>query len=297
MTKQHSLAIIGPGKVGTAIAVAASKAGFTDITIAGRDIDKVHAAAQKVPGSKGRRIAEAAHHADIVLLTVSDSEIELVCKQMTEELAFKKGTVLAHLSGALDSSVLKQAKVESGVYIASAHPMQTFPSLDTETPGEAAVPGAYWFLEGDAEAVVVLTELIEKLGGTVNAITSEGKAIYHAASVVACNYLSTLMDTAIGMMKQSNVDEVVAWKALKPLVFGTLNNIDKMGPEAALTGPIERGDVETITKHRHALDAMSAHERGLYSALGLRTVQLAMRKGAIDANVAEKLNVELKQIF
>lgn len=297
MTKQPSLAIIGPGKVGTAIALAASKAGYTDITIGGRDIDKVDSASKKVPGAKGRRIAEAAHHADIVLLTVSDAEIELVCKQMTEELAFKKGTVLAHLSGALDSSILNQAKVESGVYTASAHPMQTFPALDTGDLEMPAVPGTYWFLEGDPEAVAALTELIEKLGGTVNAITREGKAIYHAASVVACNYLSTLMDTAIGMMKQSNVSEDIAWKALKPLVFGTLNNIDKMGPEAALTGPIERGDVDTIAKHKVALDNMSSHERCLYSALGLRTVQLAMRKGAINEEVASKLNDQLKQIF
>jgi predicted short-subunit dehydrogenase-like oxidoreductase (DUF2520 family) len=294
MNQIHSLAVLGPGKVGTAVAVAAHRAGVAEIYLGGRDQDKVEAAAKLVPGAKAWRIAEAARHADIVLICVSDNEIELVTKQLAQEEAFRKGAVVAHLSGALDSSVLKPAGDLCGAYVASAHPLKTFPSVSAAIDEE---PGTHWFLEGDAQAVVKLSQLISRLGDFPHAITSEGKAIYHAASVVACNYLSTLMDTALEMMEQASVDKTVAWSALRPLVYGTLNNIDKMGPEAALTGPIVRGDEVTVEKHMHALANSSEGERRLYSALGLKTVELAKRKGSIDEYAANKIIEKLKQMF
>ncbi len=294
MNQIHSLAVLGPGKVGTAVAVAAHRAGVTEIYLGGRDQDKVEAAAKLVPGAKAWRIAEAARHADIVLICVTDNEIELVAKQLAQEEAFRKGAVVAHLSGALDSSVLQPARDLCGAYVASAHPLKTFPSVSAAIDEE---PGTYWFLEGDAQAVERLSQLISRLGDFPHAITSEGKAIYHAASVVACNYLSTLMDTALEMMEQASVDKTVAWSALRPLVYGTLNNIDKMGPEAALTGPIVRGDEVTVEKHMNALANSSDHERRLYAALGLKTVELARRKGSIDESAANKIIEKLKQMF
>lgn len=294
MDEKLSLAVLGPGKVGTAVAVAAHRAGVGDIYLGGRDQDKVEAAAKLVPGAKAWRIAEAARHADIVLICVSDNEIELVTKQLAEEEAFRKEAVVAHLSGALESSVLKPARDLCGAYIASAHPLKTFPSVTAAIDEE---PGTHWFLEGDVQAVERLSQLISRLGDFPHAITSEGKAIYHAASVVACNYLSTLMDTALEMMEQASVDKTVAWSALRPLVYGTLNNIDKMGPEAALTGPIVRGDEVTVEKHMLALADSPEGERRLYAALGLKTVDLARRKGTIDESAANKIIEKLKQMF
>lgn len=290
----QSLAVIGPGKVGTAVAVSAHRAGISHIYLGGRDQDKVEAAAKLVPGAKAWRVAEAARHADIVLICVSDNEIELVAKQMAEEEAFRKGAVVAHLSGALESNVLKPARDLCSAHIASAHPLKTFPSVDAAVAEE---PGTHWFLEGDDLAVERLSQLIALFGDHPHAITSEGKAIYHAASVVACNYLSTLMDTAIELMAQASVDKGVAWSALKPLVYGTLSNIDKLGPEAALTGPIVRGDQVTVEKHMHALASSSDEQRRLYAALGLKTVELAKRKGSIDDGAANEIIEKLKQMF
>ncbi len=294
MEELHSLAVIGPGKVGTAVAFAAHRAGVHDIYLGGRSQEKVEAAAKLVPGARGWRMAESAHHGDIVLICVSDNEIALVAKQLAEEDAFRKGTVVAHLSGALDSNVLQPAKDLCGALIASAHPLKTFPSVQAAVAEE---PGTHWFLEGDTEAIEKLSAFISRLGDFPHAITGEGKAIYHAASVVACNYLSTLMDTALEMMGQANVDKDTAWTALKPLVFGTLANIDKMGPQAALTGPIARGDEGTVEKHMQALANSSPEQRELYAALGLKTVELAEKKGSIDGESADKLREKLKQMF
>jgi predicted short-subunit dehydrogenase-like oxidoreductase (DUF2520 family) len=289
-----SLAVIGPGKVGTAIAVAARRAGVRDIYFGGRHLDRVEESARMVEGAKAWRMAEAAHHADLVLISVSDNSIELVAKQLAQEDAFRKGAVVAHLSGALNSSVLKPAKDLCGAFVASAHPLNTYASVAAAVD---AKPGTHWFLEGDLEAIEKLSQLISSFGDLPNAITSEGKAIYHAASVVACNYLSTLMDTALELMGQANVENEVAWNALKPLVFETMNNIDKTGPQAALTGPISRGDLLTVEKHIQAMQNSSEGQRRLYGALGLKTVDLALRKGSIDENAANKIREKLKQMF
>lgn len=294
MDEIRSLAVIGPGRVGTAIAVAARRAGIREIYLGGRHLDKVEESARLVEGAKAWRMAEAAHHADIVLISVSDSSVELVAKQLAEEDAFRKGTVVAHLSGALDSSVLKPAKTLCGAFIASAHPLNTYPSVAAAVDEK---PGTHWFLEGDAEAIEKLSRLISLIGDLPHAITGEGKAIYHAASVVACNYLSTLMDTALEMMVQANVEKDVAWKALRPLVFATMSNIDNIGPQAALTGPIARGDEVTVEKHLQAMHNSSEEQRRLYAALGLKTVDLALRKGSIDENAANKITQKLKQMF
>lgn len=294
MNEIHSLAIIGPGKVGTAVASAAKRAGVRDIYFGGRHLDKVEESAKLVEGAKAWRMAEAAHHADIVLLSVSDNSIELVAKQLAEEDAFRKGTIVAHLSGAMDSIILKPAKDLCGAFIASAHPLNTYPSISGAVDEKI---GTHWFLEGDNEAIEKLSQLISSFGDCPHAITREGKAIYHAGSVVACNYLATLMDTAIEMMGQANVDKELAWEALKPLVFSTMTNIDKIGPQAALTGPIARGDAQTVEKHLQALQNCSEEQRKLYAAMGLKTVGLALRKGSLDENAANKINEKLKQMF
>lgn len=294
MVEIHSLAIIGPGKVGTVVAVAARRAGVRDIYLGGRHQDRTEAAAKYVEGARAWRMAEAAHHAELVLICVSDNQIALVAKQLAEEEAFRKGAVVAHLSGALDSEVLQPAVELCGAKTASAHPLKTFPSVAAAIAEE---PGTHWFLEGNSEAVETISALVKDMGDHPHAITREGKAIYHAASVVACNYLTTLMDTALEMMEQANVDRDIAWAALKPLVYGTMENIDKLGPEAALTGPIARADEVTILKHVNALQNSPATQRVLYVALALKTVQLARRKGSIDEEAATKISEKLGQMF
>lgn len=290
----NSLAVIGPGKVGTAIAVSARRHGIGDVFIGGRHQDRVEEAVKLASGAKACRVAEAARHADIVLICVSDNAIALVAKQLAEEDGFRKGAVVAHVSGALESSILQPAKELCGAFIASAHPLNTYPSIADAADEK---PGTHWFLEGDSEAVSKLTALISRMHDQAHAITGEGKAIYHAASVFACNYLSTLMDTALEMMEQAGIDKEMGWSALRPLVFATMTNINKMGPEAALTGPISRGDLVTVERHMQAMKDSLPEMRKLYAALGLKTVHLARRKGSIDDDAANKIAEKLQQMF
>ncbi|MFW6062460.1 MAG: DUF2520 domain-containing protein, partial [Planctomycetota bacterium] len=114
-------------------------------------------------------------------------------------------------------------------------------------------------------------------------------ALYHAAAVVACNYLSGLMDAALALAGQAGIDRRTAWPALEPLVRATMENIAAEGPAAALTGPIARGDAATVQRHLDALAGGDDDLLELYRAAGRWTVQLARRKGALAPEEAEKL--------
>lgn len=276
---EKQIAVIGPGKVGVSIAMMAKSAGLAVVAIGGRNPERVSLASSLLGRDVHQgSIFEAAGKAEVVLIAVSDDSIESVCGELASTKSFKKGTVVAHFSGALTSAVLKSAK-EAGCFVASAHPLRSF-----ALPGvNAARAGEYWFVEGDEEATVVMDSIIGSIGGCVAHITKEAKPLYHAASVVACNYLVVLLDVAYQLMKETGVDPEVARDALMPLVSGTIENISKIGPEKALTGPISRGDKDTVSLHlKHISQLKDGTFADVYRTMGSATVDLALRKGSIE---------------
>jgi predicted short-subunit dehydrogenase-like oxidoreductase (DUF2520 family) len=162
------------------------------------------------------------------------------------------------------------------------HPLQTFPSA------EAAIeklPGTFFFCEGDAGGLVVIETLIRDIGGSPVRMESGGerKVLYHAGAVMVCNHLSALVDASLELMSRCGVARATALKAILPLIRATVENVAKMGPEDALTGPIARGDIGTLRKHLECI----AHQEGVadlgefYRAAAKWTVALAERKGTI----------------
>lgn len=287
------LSIVGPSKVGTAIGVLARRAGYQVAGIGGRDLGKTQAAAEQIGGGvKAGTAFDAAGAGQCVLLAVSDDAIQEVCDELAEAGAFAAGAVVGHCSGALGSDILHAARERCGCHVASIHPLQTFPTVQSAIDGLA---GVYWFCEGDEPAVKVLNDLIAAIGGTPVGIALEQKPLYHAAAVFACNYLIALMDMALATAGGAGVESQTAWKALEPLVKNTVANIGELGPAAALTGPIARGDTETVARHLDALREYDPELAGLYSAFGRWTIELARRKGSIDEAAAEALRNVLGQ--
>ncbi len=283
MLDSCDIAIIGPGKVGTAIGVLAARAGLR-VVVGGRNSAKARDAASRIgPGAKARGVDDAAGSAKLVLLTVCDDAIEPLCAQLAQAKAFARGSVVAHCSGALGSDVLISARDQCGCHIGSMHPLQTFPTVEAAV---AALPKAYCFCEGDAAAVDTLRELAQRIGSEAVVMDSGGKALYHAAAVMACNYLTTLLDCGLELMAAAGIDRQLAATALLPLVQATLDNNATLGPAAALTGPIARGDAATVARHVAALSGQTA---ALYRAAGLKTIELALKKGSIDAAKADAL--------
>jgi len=290
------IAIIGPGKVGTALGNLIYNSRQYQVTIAGRDKNKTQDAANFIgPNTQVMSIPEAVKYAHIVLLTVPDDEIQSLCEKLSEAKLFPKGAVIAHCSGALPSSILASAKKKCECLIASMHPLQTFPDIDSAIKN---LPGTYCFYEGQTEALGIIEHLIKVLQLNPIVIDEQAKTLYHAAAVMACNYLSTLMDAALELGQQANIEPKVLWHALSPLVFSTLNNVNKTSPAEALTGPIARGDKQTISQHLNKISAITAKDSDLleiYMVMGKQTVDLALKKGSITPATANEIKALLRK--
>ena len=149
--------------------------------------------------------------------------------------------------------------------------------------------GTCFTFDGDPEAAPVAQKIVDALGGRMVRIAPETRALYHAASCVLSNYVVAVADLGLIMLALSGMTKTEAARAARPLLRATVENIGKLGVPAALTGPISRGDVETVTRHLAALARLPREIRRLYCALGLYTVRVAQRKGTLKS--AEALSL------
>ncbi len=277
-------AIVGAGKLGTALAVLLSRASYPFVGAVNRTLASAQSACDAAgAGTASTDAADVLSGAELVFITTPDDAIGTVCAELAPHLP--EGAVVAHCSGALPSSVLAPAGA-AGSHVGSLHPLQT---LATVEQAVELLPGSYCCIEGDPEAVDVLEGVARAIGARPLVIATESKALYHAAAVMACNYLVTLQDAAVRLGTAAGLDGVEFLRALMPLVRGTVHNLEKVGLPNALTGPIERGDVETVRRHLDAIDRHAPEALRLYKLLGRNTVDLAARKGTIDGNTAERL--------
>jgi len=184
------------------------------------------------------------------------------------------GAVVFHCSGAKASSELAPLRA-AGALVASVHPVRSFAD-----PAAVAshFAGTWCGVEGDAAALALLVPAFEAAGARIVAIDAAAKTVYHAASVFASNYLTTVLDAALRAYRAAGIPEDVARELARPLAGETLANVLRLGPEAALSGPIARGDTATVARQQAALDAWDGPTGRLYAALADATRDLARRK-------------------
>ena len=211
---------------------------------------------------------------DIYLIGTGDTDITTSCAQLAASGLIDETTVVFHCSGALNSGYLQAAR-ECGAAVASIHPVKSF-ALPELVINEFA--GTFCGVEGDARALAVLLPLFEAIGAVMVPIDGERKVLYHSAAVMASNYLVTLLDTACALYAEVGIGPATARAMLAPLTRGTLENALQAGPEAALTGPIARGDMETVARQQAALDASHPEIGDLYRRFAHLTAELARRK-------------------
>ena len=282
-----NISIIGPGKVGTAIGVLAARAQLPVVAVAGGSPGAAERAAEAIGGSADAcGVFDAAGAGELVLLTVPDDRIADLCAELAVRQAFTPGAVVAHCSGALPSEALAEARDRCCCLIGSMHPLQTFATTDAAV---ARLPGAWCFCEGDATAVACLIKLAEAIGAHAARISPERKAAYHAAAVVACNYFVALADAAAALAESAGLDRQTWLAAVEPMMRAAVENVAAIGPEKALTGPIARGDIQTVRRHLDALAGKGESIRRLYAGCGLQAVDLARRTRRISAETAAAL--------
>ncbi len=283
------IAIVGCGKVGTSLAFFLAKAGYRISGLFSKTRASAENSSRLIGGPEPSETSWAATQtADLVLVTTPDDAIAGACLLIANHKGFNKRAAVLHCSGALPSTILSPAGT-CGAFTGSMHPLQSFAAARTDIN---PFQGINMAVEGDRQAVEMATMLAQDLGSHVHTIKTEGKTLYHAAAVAASNYLVTILDLALKMLKTAGIDEADGFTILRPLIDGTLNNIEKVGIPEALTGPIARGDVDTVAAHIEHIVAQVPELKALYCNLGVDTADIARAKGSIDDNrIAEFLKL------
>ncbi len=288
-----SFAIAGCGKVGTALGKHLSRAGYRLTGISCRSLESAKQSADII-GTWDIPIStkpwEITKDADITFITTPDGIIADVCEQIAKNKGLKKNAVVLHCSGAHPSTILASAK-QCQANIGSMHPLQSFASL--KESGNS-FEGIIVSVEGAQKAVEAAEKIAKDLNSVCIKIKTETKTFYHASAVVASNYFVTVQDFACKLIKAAGISDEDTFKVLGPLVKGTLANIEKVGPVKALTGPIARGDAETVKRHTDELRLKEPDLLSLYNTLGLYTIKVAQKGGTLSDGAAKELEKILK---
>lgn len=277
------VAVVGAGRVGTAVAVLLRDAGHRIVAVSGRRETKSRAAAylQAVTVTDG---ASAARGAELVLLGVPDDAIAAVAQGLAEDEALHDGQWVAHLAGASGLEELAAVRA-AGARRLAIHPLQTLPDVDRAME---RIPGSTIAVTADDEEGYALGErLAHDLRGKPFRLPDERRPLYHAAAVFASNYL--IATVALGEQLFGTAGVPDPQGATLALVRATVDNLAEMGPGAALTGPAVRGDAGTISKNLEALRRSAPNAVLAYVHLARVALDLAVRAGRLTDEGRERV--------
>ncbi len=266
------LGIVGAGRAATALGALFARAGHRVVAASGRDASRDRVA-EHLPGTAFAVDEEVPGAADVVILGVPDDLLAATCEAIAPKL--RAGAAVVHLSGSASLEVLSSA---GGVTL-SLHPLQTFPDVGS---GVERLPGSGFAVTSDTEDGSLLGErLARDAGGTPFRLADDAKPLYHAAAVFASNYLAVVEGLAERLFREAGIGEPVPLFA--PLAAATLDNVTRLGPAAALTGPAARGDAGTVRANLEALDRSAPSAIPAYVALARVACEMAERAGRLDA--------------
>ncbi|HYD60012.1 MAG TPA: Rossmann-like and DUF2520 domain-containing protein [Noviherbaspirillum sp.] len=271
----QTLNIIGCGQVGKVLGRLWATAGTFEVQdILNRSLESAARAADFIGAGRAHADPTSMRAADVYMIGTADDQIAQACETLADMGLLSPDAIVFHCSGALPSGILAAAKTQ-GASVASVHPIRSFAGAEQAA---ASFAGTYCGVEGDAVAVEVLTKAFSSIGAKLVPVDAELKSVYHAAAVFSSNYLVTLMDVALEAYVKAGVPRDDALKLMEPLVRGTVDNIFRLGPTEALTGPIARGDVATVLRQYRAVSAWDKRFASLYKQLGKQTAAIAARR-------------------
>ncbi len=280
--------IVGGGAVGSALALALTRAEWPVQAVASRDATRRERLAGLAGGARAFAEAQALiEEVELVIVALPDDALA----PFASTVRLYSGQAMVHTSGALGAEVLEPA-MAAGTQVGAFHPLVAF--ADTERAVEA-LHGATVAVEGDDQLVSLLAEMAEALGARAVRLAPGSKAAYHAAAVLSAGGVVALLDAIAELGRVAGLDEAGSLAIYGPLIRGTLDNADGLGIRAALTGPMTRGDIGTLRAH---LDALAAHAPGvvrLYVAMAEREIDLASARGALAPERAAAMRQALAE--
>ncbi len=267
-----TLNIIGAGKLATALGILLSRQGLVTVgSLFSRRLAKAQAVCSAIGQGSAIDNLAAAADAELWLIATADDAIAEVADRLASGSGNWQGRIVFHCSG-LHSSELLAPLSARGALAASLHPVHSFAD-----PGHSArhFDGTFCTLEGAAAATGELRRLFGQIGARVIAIDAGNKPLYHAATAVASNHLVALLADSLAMLAAAGIGDGDARALLSPLVLGSASNALSLGPGPALTGPIARGDVDTLARHLEALARQTPNLLPPYLALARQALALA----------------------
>jgi predicted short-subunit dehydrogenase-like oxidoreductase (DUF2520 family) len=278
-----TIGVVGAGRVGAVLAAALGAEGHRVVAASGRS-DAARARIRTLlPGATRRAAVDVVRAAtDLVIISVPDDRLGPLVAHLAEERAFAPGQVVLHTSGAHGAGILHPATA-AGARAVALHPAMTF----TGQPDDLArLAGISYGATADPELHAFVQRLVGDLGGTVEWIDEADRALYHTALAHGANHLVTLVNEALDLLRGAGV--LHPERVLGPLLNAALDNALRLG-DAALTGPVSRGDAGTVARHLDTLAGTAPDSAPAYLALARRTADRAIAAGRLRPTDAEPL--------
>lgn len=260
---------IGAGKVGFSLGRYLVERGVKVAGYASRSIESTREAALFTDTKVYDNFENLVDDSDIVFLTVTDGMLEEVWNRI--RVLPIKGKRICHCSGSLSSSIFSGID-ECGAYAYSVHPLY---AISDKRTSYRELHKAIFTIEGSSKYIEQIDEFIKKLGNKTQIIDTLSKTKYHAAAVMVSNQVVALAEIGMKLLLNCGISEINAKTMLESLMLGNVENIVKLGTREALTGPVERNDIETIKKH---MECLSERDLKIYVELSNVLLEIAKRK-------------------
>ena len=284
--------VVGAGVVGTTLATSLHGAGVPVLGLHGRPTAAAHSGSTAGAGASVDLVAtagdlpEAVSRADVIVVCVRDERISQVAERLQREARLRDHQVLLHTSGAHPAAEVLGAARSAVRAIGTLHQLVSFADPGLFARG---LRGVAFGVEGEPPARAVARALVGKLGGRALDVAAAELPLYHAAAVLASNYVVALGELARGLFVAAGVPPEDALPALVPLMSSVVQNLARVGLPGALTGPVERGDVSTVERHLEALDRRAPGLAPLYRSMGREVLRIALSKSPLGADVIARL--------
>lgn len=285
---EKTLAIVGAGRVGRALGRRLRELGWKIGVVVARSEASSRRAVRFI--GTGKPHGGLTRHvllSHLILISTPDDIVSDVARELArmggEEL---RGKVVLHTSGAQDSRALRPLK-EFGAVVGSMHPLQTFSGV-----GVPDLEGKVFAVEGDLLAVRAARQIARALGGSPVQIAAGKKVLYHAAAVLAAGHVLALAEAATQLFISLGIKRSEATRALLPLTRQVLDNFERVGPRAAWTGPLARGDYRIVESHLRALHDSREEVALAYEALNRLAARVLAQDAAGTMAELEKISAD-----
>lgn len=271
-------AIIGPGRVGTTLGTALHAAGYPVVAVAGRGQEALDSFCRRVPSAAALPAHEAARAAELVVLCVPDDALAGVVRSVAGADGVVEGSRWVHVAGGLGVGVLRPAAV-AGARVAACHPAQTFPDAEA---GVASLPGTVWAVTAGESDLGWARVLVTDLRGSPVTVGEDQRLLYHTGLVIGANATSTVVTLARDLLLGAGVGDPGGF--LRSLASTAAANAAERGADA-LTGPVRRGDADTVARQLGELRTVMPEALDAYVELARLALRHACRAG-LDEDTA-----------